>query len=238
MQQNLVSKPTPYTNLELLQDKIFREFFSQRIGIIEAYDPETNTATISIVDVESKIVDVNNVINQNFPPLPNVPIFRYATQNAGFTKPILVGDTVILLFNDTNIDNFLENPSIQPPFNDIRHDLNNAVAIPYDFSVWQHNNEGAEMFYGNMKISLSANNIIITTQNSQQIVLDPDGNITIPGTATITGAVTIDATDLILGGVPLSTSSGKLTVGGKEVAVVGGTTVGSPETQTITVSGQ
>jgi hypothetical protein len=156
-QQNYISPPTYYSNFELLQDKIFRDFFAHRIGIINVYNPSNNTATISIVDIDNYIVNVNTSIDRQFAPLIEVPVFRYATQNAGFTKPILAGDSVLLLFNDTNIDNFIQNQTIQQPFNDIRHDINNAIAIPFDFTSWLHNNNATEMFYQQTtKISLDS----------------------------------------------------------------------------------
>ncbi len=237
-QQNLVSSPTLYTNLCLLQDKIFREFFAHRIGIIQTYNATDNTATITMVDVETKIVNINDIINQNYSPIPNVPIYRNATKNAGFTRPVLVGDTVLMLFNDTNIDAFLQNPSIQPPFIDVMHDINNALAIPFDFSAWIHNNTGSEMFYGNIKISLSGTNITFTTNNLQQITIDQNGNMIIAGNLTVNGNLIVSGGNITMGAVELSDSGGKESINGIETAVVGGITIGDATTQTITTSGQ
>jgi len=236
IEQNLISRSTQYANFKLAQDKIFKEFFAHRIGIIQNYDAETNTATIVIVDVEQRTVDIDTIINENLAPLPNVPIFRNATQNAGFTKPILVGDTVLLCFNDTNIDNFLENPSIQVPLlNSIRHDCNHAIAVPYDFSPWLHNNTATEMFYGNIKISLSGGNITFTTENSQQIVIDSNGNMAIAGNLTIAGNLIVNGGEITMGTVALKGIGGKETINGKETAVIGGATNGG---QNIITSGQ
>ncbi len=192
--QSYISPPSQFSNFQLMQNKIFEEFFAHRIGIINNYNSSKNTATISLVDVETIVSDINTVSNQEFPPLSDIPIFRDSTENAGITKPINVGDTVLLLFNDTNIDNFLKNPSVQTTFVNFRHDYNNAIALPYDFKAWIHNNNATEIFYNKTtKISLDAKVGIANDAGSLKTYIDSLIDIIIELTNTLASLQTIPA---------------------------------------------
>jgi hypothetical protein len=164
--ENYIAQPSSLKNDELLQDKIFKELFANRIGIITQYEPTTNKASVEIVDIEKEVKDINSITNNQLPLLINVPVFRNATEQAGFTKPINVGDTVLLLFNDTNINNFLLNQAKQEPATNLRHDIDHAIAIPYDFKEWIHNNTGTEMYYNNASVSLDDTRVEIKCNDS------------------------------------------------------------------------
>jgi len=153
--ENYTNRPNTLINYELLKERILKELFVCRIAIVQEYNAVTNKVLVQIVDVPTEVENINDRINREFPSLINVPIFRYATQQTGITKPINIGDTVILLFNDSNIDNFLQNQAVQEPATSILHDINHALAIPYDCTEWTHNNNATEIFFNSTtKISL------------------------------------------------------------------------------------
>lgn len=67
----------------------------------------------------------------DYPVIPKVPLFILATKNYFLSMPVAVGDTCLLLFNDHNLDTYLETDGkSEIEIEDFsRNQLSNAIAI-------------------------------------------------------------------------------------------------------------
>ena len=100
------------------------------IGKIEAYNPQTNRASITPVGT----MTCPDWQELPYPTIHNVPI-QYPCGNggkSGCTFPIKQGDTCIIIFADHQIEDFLSGESSDDMRN---HSLNDAYAIPTLFSA-------------------------------------------------------------------------------------------------------
>lgn len=142
-------------------------------GVIQQYDPKTNTASIQPAIREEIVNEDNTVQYMNLPILVNVPII-FPSCSVGSIKMLLKqGDECLVLFSDLSIDNFWKYANVQNPIEVRRHDLSDGIAIPCVLSqpnTKQFNGTGMEITSGNSKISIT--NDEITFKNSY-------GNVTL-----------------------------------------------------------
>ena len=136
-------------------------------GVIQQYDPKTNTASIQPAIREEIVNEDNTVQYMNLPILVNVPII-FPSCSIGSIKMLLKqGDECLVLFSDLSIDNFWKYANVQNPIEVRRHDLSDGIAIPCVLSqpnTKQFNGTGMEITSGNSKISIT--NDEITFKNS------------------------------------------------------------------------
>ena len=240
-----------------LTNNIGKGINCHRIGAIRSFNPETQRATVQIIDYlylpdlpDNEIVKITPTL------LINVPVQINCTTLGGMKIPINEGDFCLLAFNDRDLNNWLESGNTEnTELASFRtHDFSDGIAIMSIFPdpnvLLNYNNEATELFYGENTRILLEEEIVTITNTSSTIELDASGNANIncntlnittaSGSASLdsNGNLTISGNTFTIGGLILSVAGGKLLVNGKEVAVVGGTTVGNAATQTITVSGQ
>lgn len=137
-------------------------------GVIQQYDPKTNTASIQPAIREEIVNEDNTVQYMNLPILVNVPII-FPSCSIGSIKMLLKqGDECLVLFSDLSIDNFWKYANVQNPIEVRRHDLSDGIAIPCVLSqpnTKQFNGTGIEITSGNSKISITNDGITFTDQN-------------------------------------------------------------------------
>lgn len=137
-------------------------------GVIQQYDPKTNTASIQPAIREEIVNEDNTVQYMNLPILVNVPII-FPSCSVGSIKMLLKqGDECLVLFSDLSIDNFWKYANVQNPIEVRRHDLSDGIAIPCVLSqpnTKQFNGTGIEITSGESKISITNNGITFTDQN-------------------------------------------------------------------------
>lgn len=137
-------------------------------GVIQQYDPKTNTASIQPAIREEIVNEDNTVQYMNLPILVNVPII-FPSCSIGSIKMLLKqGDECLVLFSDLSIDNFWKYANVQNPIEVRRHDLSDGIAIPCVLSqpnTKQFNGTGVEITSGESKISITNNGITFTDQN-------------------------------------------------------------------------
>ena len=142
-------------------------------GVIQQYDPKTNTASIQPAIREEIVNEDNTVQYMNLPILVNVPMV-FPSCSVGSIKMLLKqGDECLVLFSDLSIDNFWKYANVQNPIEVRRHDLSDGIAIPCVLSqpnTKQFNGTGIEITSGNSKISITKDEI--TFKNSY-------GNVTL-----------------------------------------------------------
>lgn len=137
-------------------------------GVIQQYDPKTNTASIQPAIREEIVNEDNTVQYMNLPILVNVPII-FPSCSIGSIKMLLKqGDECLVLFSDLSIDNFWKYANVQNPIEVRRHDLSDGIAIPCVLSqpnTKPFNGTGVEITSGGSKISITNDGIKFSDQN-------------------------------------------------------------------------
>lgn len=137
-------------------------------GVIQQYDPKTNTASIQPAIREEIVNEDNTVQYMNLPILVNVPII-FPSCSIGSIKMLLKqGDECLVLFSDLSIDNFWKYANVQNPIEVRRHDLSDGIAIPCVLSqpnTKPFNGTGVEITSGAAKISITNDGIKFSDQN-------------------------------------------------------------------------
>lgn len=120
--------------------EVFREFFNYYLddlwtampGKITAYDPKNQK-----VDVQPMInrlikTEDGEDFKEEFPILPDVPVYFPRSGGFSITLPIAVGDFVLLVFNQRSIDEYVSGDGSSPvdPDDFRLQDMNDAVALP------------------------------------------------------------------------------------------------------------
>jgi hypothetical protein len=112
-------------------DKRVNNIHTSMPGSIVSYDPGTNRASVQ-PNGSFKAQDGRNV---RYPIIHNVPLHFPMGQGgtSGITFPINAGDGCLLVFSETQNDDFLSSNKGDSP--DVRnHSLNDAIAIPGVYS--------------------------------------------------------------------------------------------------------
>lgn len=142
-------------------------------GIIEAFDPVTQTATVQPA-LREKIA--NRDLYQewvNIPLLLDVPIVLPRAGGFVLTMPVQKGDECLVIFSDMCIDAFFSNGGVQNQLEKRRHDLSDGIAI---MGMWSQPNKisnysttAAELrsLDGNTKISMNTGTINMVATNVQ-----------------------------------------------------------------------
>lgn len=106
-------------------------------GIIQDFDPQTQTATVQVA-IREKIA--NQDLSQewiNIPPLLDVPVVLPRAGGFVLTMPIKKGDECLVIFSDMCIDAFFSNGGVQNQLEKRRHDLSDGIAI---MGMWSQPN--------------------------------------------------------------------------------------------------
>lgn len=116
----------------LITNKI-REIDTASIGIIEKFDPVTQTATIQIaIDrvIQTETADSIIIETESNPLLVNVPVMFPGGGDWFLTFPVKKGDECLLIASQRSIDNWKSNGGVQEPSNVRRYlSIKDAVAI-------------------------------------------------------------------------------------------------------------
>lgn len=157
-----------------IADALFN-FNCHKVGVIESFDPTTQTATIQLVDKATKIYSDGEEL-VSYPPLSQVPVFINKGQNGGVTIPIIKGDTCLVLFNDRDLDNWFTDGLIQKPNTTRTHDLSDGIAfvgIRNSINkITDYNNEETSINYLANKISAGISKTEISRIEGAEINLD------------------------------------------------------------------
>lgn len=143
-------------------------------GVIQQYDPKTNTASIQPAIREEIVNEDNTVQYMNLPILVNVPII-FPSCSIGSIKMLLKqGDECLVLFSDLSIDNFWKYANVQNPIEVRRHDLSDGIAIPCVLSqpnTKSFSGTGIEIECGSSKIKIEQSGITFYDSNGS-VTLD------------------------------------------------------------------
>lgn len=145
---------------------------------------------VKVVSLEEMIVDVQPLVNmkrfdgteQEWATILNVPYILPSTSTSSISYPVNVGDTVLLVFSMSNIENFqIGNGTPTAPVNHARFSENDAIAITGLFPRQLSTNRQAKrnLPHDNKDLVVAHN---IGTENEIEVRLRPDGSIGIKAT--------------------------------------------------------
>lgn len=114
-----MERVTP-SDITALKREIFSSLHCAMPGIVESFDPETQTASVRPA-----------VRNGSFslPVIQDVPVFFPGTRASGITWPVSAGDECLLIFADFDIDRWFESGEAGEPASARRHALPDAFAF-------------------------------------------------------------------------------------------------------------
>nr|DAH26713.1 MAG TPA: baseplate component [Caudoviricetes sp.] len=137
-------------------------------GVIQQYDPKTNTASIQPAIREEIVNEDNTVQYMNLPILVNVPMIFPSCSVGSIRMLLKQGDECLVLFSDLSIDNFWKYANVQNPIEVRRHDLSDGIAIPCVLSqpnTKKFTGTGIEITCGSSKIKIDPTGITFTDSN-------------------------------------------------------------------------
>lgn len=167
-------------------DRSISKFHTSIPGIIDSFDPATQTASvIPGVLMKTNIDDEEGFIE--YPLITNVPVcFPLVSVNGfGITLPVAKGDPCYLSFSQRSIDNWHERGGIQPPEDgrsSRHHDLTDAIAflapipLPEVFEDWEMNGLEIRNRVKDVRITLLNDKVEIAVGTSL-IQVNKDGDI-------------------------------------------------------------
>ncbi len=195
-----ISKPNLTDILQELKLDIFNSFNCHRVGKINGFSSSNQTADIELVDKAIIPTSKGNVL-KDFPLLKECPVFVNKGSNGGFTRPIIIGDYCLVLFNDRDIENWFSNGGIKEPASSRAHNLTDCLVIPGFFSdsspLADYNNDATEMNHQDTKISLDSK---VGISNSSKSLKDLIEQL-------INAIIALQVTDPISGNLPITAAT-------------------------------
>lgn len=114
----------------VLMDNIFNSLRVSIPGIIEEFNPVTQTATIKVAIREHVRQPNLDYTWTEIPLLLDVPVVFPRGGGYVMTFPIQKGDECLVVFSDMCIDAWFASGGVQNQIEKRRHDLSDAIAIP------------------------------------------------------------------------------------------------------------
>lgn len=157
--------------LKNLLDRFERNLLSElncvKVGKIKTFYSDKQTADIEI---------------DGYPQISDVPVHFISGANFSIQVPVETGDDCIVLFCDTDLDNWVQNGSQSPAFASDLHGLNGAVCLVglknLTTKIDDYITNGVRIKYKGSEIELTDSGIVI------------NGNVTVNGTIKASGEIT------------------------------------------------
>lgn len=99
-------------------------------GKVVSYDSLAQTANVQPMCKRQLFTADGEKFYESLPLLANVPVCFPRGGGYVVTVPIQAGDTVVLVFSEAGLAEFLETGSESEPWDTRRHHISNAIAIP------------------------------------------------------------------------------------------------------------
>lgn len=161
------------------------------------------------------------------PLIEDIPVIFPSTNLSALTFPVNIGDTVLLLFSQRSLDNWLSSRDTNPvnPEDFRKHNLSDAIAIPGLFSFPRAINDLSKhtLVHDTDDLVVAHN---IGTANENEVRLKEDGTIRISSgagtkiTLNLDGTISIDAPTSISVTSPTTTWVGDINLTGTITATV------------------
>jgi len=122
---------------DVARDAMTENIYTAMPARVTTYDPETNTITAQPVMKRAIFTKEDEVVYEELPPIPNVPVGFYRMGGYIMTFPIYEGDTVLLVFSQVSTSEWRSTGQDSEPLDTRRHGISDPVAIPI---VWPDTN--------------------------------------------------------------------------------------------------
>jgi hypothetical protein len=146
-----------------------------KIGIIQSFDPDEQTASVELVD-KGVISSVEGEQLIPYPLLVDCPVVISKGAFGGLTIPVNEGDTCIVHFNDRDLDNWLIDGLAQRPNTLRTHHLSDAIVeigVRNQINkITNYNNLATEVNYLDNLISIDATTISFINSAGGSIKID------------------------------------------------------------------
>lgn len=148
-------------------------------GIVQSFDPDTQTVTVDIA-VKDKIINNGVIEDIQIPTLLDVPLVMPIAGNFILTMPVQPGDECLVIFADMCINSWWQNGTIQNQETIRRHDLSDGFAI---LGTWSQPNKISNYSTDSAQLrSLTGNTIVEVADTSVNIIA---GTVTIQSSNTV-----------------------------------------------------
>lgn len=97
---------------------------------VETYDAATQQVSVQPLIQDGYTDESGERQAERLPVIPHVPVVFPGAGGFRVTFPIAVGDTVLVVFSSSSLDQWLALGGEVDPKDDRRHDLSDAIAIP------------------------------------------------------------------------------------------------------------
>ena len=119
---------------EALRRDFLFSFHCAMPGIVESFDPETQTVTVRPAiktrrSLSSGSPAATPTVMDSLPLLRDVPVFFPGTRSSAITWMIEPGDECLVIFADSAIDRWFDTGEPSEPPSDRAHDLSDAFAF-------------------------------------------------------------------------------------------------------------
>ncbi len=182
--------PTLTALLDILKREIGKDINCVRIGVIQSFNETNQHAEVKIA--QQQVTSVQNDGTRTlaeYPILLDVPVHFQCGGGYTMTFPITEGDECLILFNDREIDNWLDNGPGLPPTIGRLHDLSDGFAI----------------------VGVRSNNRVLSGVSTTTTQLRSDDGETYVE-VNKTGVVTVKAPEMVVMETPLLRVTGVLSI--------------------------
>lgn len=247
--QKPAKEPTLSDVLANFRNGILKEINCVKVGIVEGFDAARQRVTVRIAI--RQVLDIENGERRiaDYPVLVDCPLVFMGSGASYLSAPVKNGASCLVLFNDSEIDNWVGTGGASAPTTARKHDLSDGFALlgvrSNADAVGDYDNDAVKVQYSaSVTMSMAAAGITsiapIFTHTGELVV---NGNHTVNGNAIVTGGLAIGGTITPISGspAPLTVDADIVQVAGRTLAAGNGVSgtfnTGSPSTVITVVDG-
>ena len=160
------------------ENELYRKMLDEQItglrvaspGIIQSFNPETQTATVQLA-IREKVNINGNLTWEEIPELPDVPVVVLGGGGYSATFPIAKNDECLVVFGDSCMDAWWQSGGVQNQVDKRRHDLSDGYAIvglrsqPRVLSGYSNNSVQLRNDAGTAHVEISGSDINLVGAN-------------------------------------------------------------------------
>lgn len=175
-----------------LKEDIMKNMNCVKVCTVEAYDPATQRAEVRIN--HKQLLSENPDVLRDYPIVVDCPVYVPGGGGGYISHPIQKGDTGIILFNDRDIERYLQTGGADKPNTFRKHDLSDGLVI-----VGFRHNQNTLSGISNDQIQVYwTASVNMQWQDGQIVSTAPtfvhNGNMEITGNTEILGSLFIGGT--------------------------------------------
>lgn len=202
-QQNLVpNEPSLNDLLNLLKKEIMLDLNCHHPATVQSFNSQAQTV-VATVNYTKTFFQINTATGQydpvqvNYPLAIDCPVIILGGGAARLTFPIAAGNECLLLFNDRDLDNWLQSGQVGPVATSRLHSFSDAIALVGLSSagnvVADYDAERAVLRNGQTKVGVGADKVLIANSDGtlntllQNILTQLESLATAAAAITVTG---------------------------------------------------